>query len=164
MIGVIFICMCLVSCAQGSRLKYRVVEQPEHRTTTVDLRGPAHASELTRLELAADGAVRTSLASAKDEDQTLKTTTTWSLGFAGLLTFAALVAFVARRWFPCVPSQLGMGLGGAAALFYVGPTLLDRYAGYAMIAIAVWGIWTAWAWKHNTRLKKANPEDENKDT
>jgi hypothetical protein len=76
---------------------------------------------------------------------------------AGIFAIAAVGMLVARFWFPFIPMIAPIACGGAAAAFFMLPTLIDEYSAEIMLiggGVILWVIYEAW---HQRKLQKADP-------
>jgi len=72
---------------------------------------------------------------------------------------AAAVALIALRFtfFPIIPLVAPIACGGASALFFMLPTVVDRHSGKITLGLAAALAWSAYEGWHQDKLHKKDP-------
>lgn len=161
-----FLCMPLLligvgPCESAPLIRHRQrVTKPDGTKTETEttVRGASSAKDASTLETPGVKAEAGPGYAPPKTDTAVKVTARWSMIAAIAFGALAVGALVGRRWLPCLPSNLPVGLGALAGVFYAGPIVLDRYAWAIAIGALGWGAWVLWSYMHNRKLKKSDPE------
>jgi hypothetical protein len=74
-----------------------------------------------------------------------------------IFAVAAVALLIARFWFPIIPLVAPLACGGASIMFFMLPTLLDRYSKEIMWVgggVTLWVLYEAW---HQRKLQTSEP-------
>jgi len=124
-------------------------------TKEVTVKQPSNAKEAAVIEVKEDGTVLVKNSSSyQGASYTEKATTNWLMILGGLFALCAVGSFVARSYFPLIPSNAPMGLSVASAACFVMPTVINDYLLYVLIGAGLWAGWVYYSYRHNHKLKK----------